>query len=112
MLKKIREKLKKRFCRHMEPYDITMQELKNKQNEGAIVVDVRSSQEYKEGHIEGAINIPEYKINCYINKVLKEKENKIILYCSSGIRSKDAYKKLIKLGYKKVYNLYGGTESE
>ena len=110
MLKKIREKLKIRFYRHMEPYDITMHDLKNKQNNGAIVVDVRSSQEFKEGHIEGAINIPEYKINCNINKVLKEKENEIVLYCSSGIRSKDAYKKLSKLGYKHVYNLYGGLE--
>ena len=110
MLKKIREKLKKRFCRHMELYDITMHDLKNKQNNGAIVVDVRSSQEFKEGHIEGAINIPEYKINCNINKVLKDKEIEIVLYCSSGIRSKDAYKKLNKLGYKNVYNLYGGLE--
>ena len=90
----------------MEVYDITMQELKEKQHKGAIIVDVRSSQEYKEGHICGAINIPEYEINCKIDKALHDKENEIVLYCSSGIRSKDAYKKLIKLGYKKVYNLY------
>ena len=110
MLNKLRRKMLRRFFRHMEPYDVTMQELKNKQNNGAIVVDVRSSQEYVEGHICGAINIPEYEINRDINKILKDKDKEFVLYCSSGIRSKDAYKKLIKLGYKNVYNLYGGLE--
>jgi len=111
MLNKLRRKILYRFFRNMEVYDITMQELKNKQSNGAIIVDVRSSQEYDEGHICGAINIPEYKINCKIDKILLNKENEIVLYCSSGIRSKDAYKKLIKLGYKNVCNLYGGLEN-
>jgi len=111
MLKKLKRKILYRFFRNMELYNITMQELKEKQNNGAIIVDVRSSQEYEEGHICGAINIPEYKINCNIDKVLPNKEKEIVLYCSSGIRSKDAYKKLVKLGYKNVYNLYGGIEN-
>ena len=42
----------------MESYDINMEELKQKQTEGAIIIDVRATQEFKEGHIEGAINIP------------------------------------------------------
>ena len=95
----------------MESYDITIQELKAKQNNGAIIIDVRSSQEYNEGHICGAINIPDYEINCNINKVLPNKEKEIVLYCSSGFRSKDAYKKLNKLDYKNVYNLYGGIDN-
>lgn len=110
MLKKLKRKILYRFFRNMEVYDITIQELKAKQNAGAIIVDVRSSQEYEEGHICGAINIPEYKINGNIDKFLPHKEKEIVLYCLSGIRSKDAYKKLIKLGYKNVYNLYGGLE--
>ena len=111
MLNKLKTKILYRFFRNMESYDITMQELKNKQNNGAIIVDVRSSQEYEEGHICGAINIPEYKINSKIDKFLQDKEKEIVVYCSSGIRSKDAYKKLKKLGYKTVYNLYGGIEN-
>lgn len=103
-------KIKKRFFRNIEFYDITMQELKDKQVNGAVLIDVRSSQEYSEGHICGSINIPEYKINSKINNILKNKDKEYILYCSSGVRSKKAYKKLIKLGYKKVYNLYGGLE--
>lgn len=110
MLNKLKRKILYRFFRNMGTYDITMQELKAKQNKGAIIVDVRSSQEYQEGHICGAINIPEYEINCNIDKFLPDKEKEIVLYCSSGIRSKDAYKKLKKIGYKNVYNLYGGVD--
>ena len=111
MLNKLKRKILYRFFRNMELYDINMQELKAKQNKGAIIVDVRSSQEYNEGHICGAINIPEYEINCKIDKALPNKDKEIVLYCSSGIRSKDAYKKLKKIGYKSVYNLYGGLEN-
>lgn len=108
MLDKLKRKMIKRFFRHMEKYDISMEDLKKKQNEGALIIDVRSSQEFNEWHIENAINIPEYEINCNINQILEDKEEEIVLYCASGIRSKKAYQKLIKLGYKNVYNLYGG----
>lgn len=97
--------------RNMENYDITMKELKNKQKNGAKVIDVRSSQEYEEGHLEGAINIPYYKINKNVDKILKNKNREIVLYCEAGSRSKKAYKRLIKLQYKNVYNLYGGVEN-
>lgn len=110
MLKKFINKIKKHSFRNMEPYDIDMEELKCKQSKGAKIVDVRSSQEYNECHIEGAINIPEYEINCNIDKILKNQDEEIVLYCSSGNRSKNAYKKLKKLDYKNVYNLYGGLE--
>ena len=108
MLGKLKRKMIKRFFRHMETYDISMEDLKKKQDEGAIIIDVRSSQEFNEWHIEGAINIPEYEINCNIDEILDDKEKEIVLYCASGIRSKKAYQKLVKLDYKKVYSLYGG----
>ena len=104
MLEKLKRKMIKKFFRHMEEYDISMEELKKKQSEGAIIVDVRSSQEFSESHIEGAINIPEYEINSNIDKILEDKEEEIVLYCASGIRSKKAYQKLTKLDY----TLYGG----
>jgi rhodanese-related sulfurtransferase len=102
-------KLKKIF-RSMDSYEISLEELKNKQINGAEIIDVRSEQEYAEGHIDGAINIPEYKINLNITNVLKNKNKEIVLYCQSGHRGKNAYKKLAKLGYKNVYNLYGGLD--
>ena len=99
---------KREFEEQNKKYDINMSELKKLQNEGAIIVDVRSPQEYKEGHIDGAISIPEYEIKKTGEKLLKNKDEKIILYCSSGTRSKKAQKILQKLGYKSVFNLYEG----
>ena len=108
MLKLIKNKI---FNRNLEFYEISMQELEEKQKNGAVIVDVRSSQEYNEGHISEAINIPYYEIKKNVNNVLKNKNQEIVLYCQTGFRSKQAYKKLIKLEYKNVYNLYGGLDN-
>ena len=108
MFEKIRNKM---FKRNMESYEINMDELKNKQNKGAVIVDVRSSQEYNEGHLSGAINIPYYQINKNVYNILKDKQQEIVLYCGAGVRSKQAYKKLLKLQYKNVYSLYKGLEN-
>ena len=97
--------------RNMESYDISFEELIQKQNYGAYIVDVRSSQEFEEGHLDGAINIPYYEINRNIEKILGDKEQEIVLYCEAGVRSKKAYKKLTRLQYKNVYNLYGGLDN-
>ena len=111
MFKILKSKILRKFFRTMEEYDITMEELLDKQLSGAEIIDVRSKQEYEEGHIDGAVNIPEYQINVKTSNVLKDKDKTIVLYCSSGSRSKVAYKKLKKLGYVNLYNLYGGLES-
>ncbi len=108
MFKLIKDKI---FNRNMEFYEISMQELEEKQKKGAVIVDVRSSQEYDEGHINKAINIPYYEIKKNVNNELNNKNQEIVLYCQTGFRSKQAYKKLIKLEYKKVYNLYGGLDN-
>ena len=76
---------------------------------GVTIIDVRSKQEYDEGHIDGAILIPEYEIKERIEEIVKNKEEKILVYCSSGTRSKIAQEELIKKGYKNVYNLKDGV---
>ena len=76
---------------------------------GVTIIDVRSKQEYDEGHIDGAILIPEYEIKERIEEIVKNKEEKILVYCSSGTRSKIAQEELIKKGYKNVYNLKPGV---
>lgn len=111
MFKKIKMRLIKKILRTMEFYEITLEELKNKQSKGAYIVDVRSEQEYNEGHIDGAINIAYYEISSNIINTLREKDKEIVLYCEVGYRSKKAYKKLIKLGYKNVYCLYRGLDN-
>lgn len=94
--------------RCIEPNDIDKDQMQELIKEGAILIDVRSPQEYAEGHFEGAICIPEYDIQKEIEKTINNKEQKIVLYCDSGGRSKKAQKKLEKMGYSAVYNLYKG----
>lgn len=71
----------------------------------AIVIDVRSPQEYEESHINGAINIPLWSISKNIFNVAENKNQYIVLYCSSGIRSRRAQKILKGMGYKNVFNV-------
>ena len=61
-----------------------------KNNENAILLDVRSIQEYQEYHLNNAINIPLYDLRKKAMDRLKNKTDIIILYCQSGIRSKKA----------------------
>lgn len=70
----------------------------------AIIIDVRTSEEYDTGHIVDSINIPVDNIS----SVDYDKEQVIIVYCASGMRSARAAQELIDLGYTNVYNLDGG----
>lgn len=73
-------------------------------NENILIVDVRSPQEFEDGHIENAINIPNDTIENSEIKVLDDKDKKIVLYCRSGSRSKEASQKLLDMGYKNIYD--------
>lgn len=111
MLNKFRYVLRNKFNRNIDSTDITMAQLKQIQKNGAIIIDVRSPLEYKEGHIGGAISIPEYEIRNRITECLKDKNEQVVLYCQSGYRSKKAQRELNKMGYKNVLNLYNGIEN-
>ena len=108
MINRIKSIIKKKWNREMDENDIGLEELKQLQKEGAVIIDVRSPQEYREGHIDGAISIPEYDIKKEVEKRIINKNKDIVVYCSSGGRSKKAQKLLKKLGYSRVYNLYNG----
>ncbi len=71
------------------------------------LVDVRTPEEYKEEHIEGALLIPDYEIENLAESKLPDKDEKILVYCRSGSRSKSAAKKLIDMGYTDVHDLGG-----
>lgn len=75
------------------------------------VVDVRSRREFREGHINGALNIPLPEVKRNIEKYVPNKEKKILVCCSSGTRSKKAIETMENLGYKELYNLKGGLEN-
>ena len=91
-----------------EKSDIKKEDLGNYIQMGATIVDVRSPQEYREGHINGAINLPEYNIRRNVQNILTDKNQLIILYCSVGERSKMAQNKLKRFGYTNVYTVYEG----
>ena len=99
------DKIKNRLKRCMDPSDINMEQMETLIKQGAIVIDVRSPQEFAEGHIPGAICIPEYNIQREIRNEVPNINSLIIVYCDSGVRSKNAQKRLQKIGYKQVYNL-------
>ncbi len=71
------------------------------------VVDVRTQDEYDEDHIENAILLPNSEIKNTAESVLPDKNAKILVYCTSGRRSKPAAKLLIKMGYTDVID-FGG----
>ena len=72
-----------------------------------IIIDARTESEFAEGHIEGAILIPEYEIASRAEKEISDKDALILVYCRSGRRSKIASEELVKLGYVNVKE-FGG----
>jgi len=73
-----------------------------------IILDVRTPQEYQEGHISNAINIPVQILGQQLDKLKNFKDKKILVYCRSGHRSAIASQILDRAGFKNVYNLKGG----
>lgn len=72
-----------------------------------IILDVRRPDEYSEGHIPNAINIPNEEISTSEIRELPDRAQLILVYCRSGRRSKEAAEKLVKLGYTNIVE-FGG----
>ena len=75
--------------------------------EGYIILDVRTQEEYDEGHIPEAILIPYTQIGEKANEMLPDKDQLILVYCRSGRRSKLAAEALVELGYTNIKE-FGG----
>ncbi len=88
---------------------ITQDEAKEmmEKDDGHVIVDVRTIDEYKSGHIPEAINIPNEGIGSEQPDELPDLEQIILIYCRSGNRSKQASEKLAKIGYTNIYE-FGG----
>ena len=72
---------------------------------GAMVIDVRSQNEFDSGHIMQAHNIPLDRVDVLVPTAVRDKNKVLLLHCASGVRSGLAKKKLEALGYKNVFNL-------
>ena len=76
------------------------------------LVDVRTKLEYNAGHIENAVNIDFFdRSNFTENFANFNREQPIYLYCRSGNRSQRTAKKLVQIGFKKIYDLKGGYKA-
>ena len=73
---------------------------------GAILLDVRTPQEYREGHIPGSQNIPLQTID-KVATVAENKDTPLYVYCHSGGRSRQAVQRLVQMGYRNVTNIGG-----
>ncbi|MCL1863648.1 MAG: rhodanese-like domain-containing protein [Defluviitaleaceae bacterium] len=91
-------------------YFITASEAREKMKSNAIIVDVRTPEEFDAGRIPGAILLPNYTIRDKAGTVLADKDALILVYCRSGVRSRDAVYELISMGYTNVYD-FGGINS-
>ena len=89
--------------------NITAEEAKEimDSEEGYIILDVRTQEEYDQGHIPGAIVISHEEIAEKAEKVLTDKDQLILVYCRSGRRSKIAAEALVELGYTNIKE-FGG----
>lgn len=75
--------------------------------QGYVILDTRTREEYDQGHIPGAIVIPHEKIAEKAEEVLTDKDQLILVYCRSGRRSKIAAEALAELGYTNIRE-FGG----
>ena len=89
--------------------NITAEEAKQimDSEEGYIILDVRTQEEYDQGHIPGAILISHEEIAEKAEDVLTDKDQLILVYCRSGRRSKIAAEALVELGYTNIKE-FGG----
>ena len=89
--------------------NITAEEAKEimESAEGYVILDVRTQEEYDQGHIPGAVLIPNTEIETRAEEELPDKDQLILVYCRSGNRSKKAAEVLVELGYTNIKE-FGG----
>ena len=73
---------------------------------GAVLLDVRTPQEYREGHIPGSQNVPLQQLD-KVEEVTENKDTVLYVYCRSGARSRQAASLLKQMGYTNVHNIGG-----
>ncbi len=82
-------------------------------NKGALVIDVRSPEEFQEQHLPGVLNIPLDRLGEEIARQAPDKTKPLLLHCRSGSRSGMGTSALKRMGYQHVFNLgsYGQAEA-
>lgn len=84
---------------------ISVEETKTQMEQGTPLIDVRTIEEYAEGHIQGSINIPLADLETELQTLYSDKNQTIIFYCGTGMRSQKAVDAAQEIGYEDVYNM-------
>ena len=90
--------------------ELTIDEVKDRieRDEDWAVLDVREREEYREGHLEGAIPLPRGFLEMRVEETLPDKTRPIIAYCAGGVRSLIAARTMQEMGYENVSSMSGG----
>jgi phage shock protein E len=72
---------------------------------GALLLDVRTPEEFRSGHLRGAVNVPSQEVGQRIVSLAPDKSSPVLVYCLSGGRSGIAKSNLRRLGYAEAHNL-------
>lgn len=90
--------------------EVTIDDVKAQMGNGAkpTLLDVREREEYREGHLEGAVPLPRGFLEMRIEETVADKSAPIIAYCAGGVRSLIAARTLKEMGYERVTSMSGG----
>ena len=90
--------------------EIPVEEVKTRVERGEqwTLLDVREREEYREGHLEGALSLPRGFLEIRVEETVPEKHTPIIAYCAGGVRSLMAARTLKEMGYENVMSMTGG----
>ncbi|HXG20016.1 MAG TPA: molybdopterin-synthase adenylyltransferase MoeB [Methylomirabilota bacterium] len=90
--------------------EVTIDEVKNRLERGEnwTLLDVREREEYREGHLDGAISLPRGFLEIRVEEAVPDKSTPIIAYCAGGVRSLIAARTLKEMGYENVVSMAGG----
>lgn len=91
---------------------VTEETARENLHNGALVIDVRSPEEFRSGHVPGALNLPLGELREKIFARVKDKNQPLLVHCLSGGRSAIAKQQLKGLGYTKVFNLGSLTRAQ
>ena len=91
--------------------EVSAQEANQQRKEGAILIDVRETEEFAKGHAEGAVHISRGVLELRIEQAVPEVSTPIICYCGGGMRSALAAESLQKMGYTNVASMAGGMKA-
>ena len=95
----------------IQAQNIEANKLAEKLKKQPLLIDVRTTEEYNEGTILGAMNLNLNSSDSFLKLTEHiEKDREIILFCQSGVRSNEAYEQLKSDGFKNVSQLVGGYE--